>query len=111
LCEHMAVTGWKILERVIRYAKGQNKRLRTLGIVPTMYDSRTVNSREMLKFMREQLSGRVNIFNTIIPRNVSVSEAPILEIDVLTYEPKSTGAQAFRKLTHEVLSAINSERR
>lgn len=78
-----------------------NPELRIEGIVLTMYDARNNLSQQVEADARENLGDLV--FNTIIPRNVRVSEAPSYALPVLLYDTASKGAQAYRELGRELL--------
>ncbi len=71
------------------------------GIVLTMYDKRNNLSRQVEEDARENLGDLV--FQTVVPRNVRLSEAPSFAVPVLTYDTGSTGSQAYRDLAQEVL--------
>lgn len=78
-----------------------NPKLRIEGIVLTMYDRRNNLSRQVEDDARENLGDLV--LNTIIPRNVRVSEAPSFSMPVLKYDPNSLGSRAYVKLADELL--------
>jgi chromosome partitioning protein len=79
-----------------------NKELRIDGIVLTMYDRRNNLSQLVEQDARETLGDMV--FETIVPRNVRVSEAPSYSIPVLEYDSKSKGSEAYRSLAQEMVS-------
>jgi len=109
--EYLPVRGWAILERVIRLAKKENKNLRTLGLVVSMYDKRLVHAREMLHHMKSELSGKVHIFHNVIPRYVDITEAAVYGEDVLTTESKSKSAEAYRNVAREILTTLDERRK
>lgn len=78
-----------------------NPDLRIEGIIMTMYDKRNNLSQHVEKDARDNLGDLV--FKTMIPRNVRVSEAPSYAVPVLTYDPNSQGAQAYRALAQEIV--------
>ncbi|MCV2882099.1 ParA family protein [Actibacterium sp. XHP0104] len=78
-----------------------NPSLRIEGVVLTMYDGRNNLSQQVESDAREYLGELV--FETVIPRNVRVSEAPSFAMPVLDYDPTSRGAQAYRALAREML--------
>ena len=82
-----------------------NPGLRIEGVVLTMFDPRNNLSREVEEDARENL-GEI-VFETRIPRNVRVSEAPSFGLSVLEYDSISKGATAYRALAHEILSRGN----
>ena len=79
-----------------------NENLRVEGIVLTMFDGRNNLSKQVEADARSNLKELV--FETIIPRNVRVSEAPSYSMPVLTYDPSSKGSKAYMDLAKELLS-------
>ena len=79
-----------------------NKDLRIDGIVLTMYDRRNNLSQLVEQDARETLGDMV--FETIVPRNVRVSEAPSYSVPVLEYDSRSKGSEAYRSLAQEMVS-------
>ena len=77
-----------------------NPKLRIEGVVLTMYDQRNNLSRQVELDARENLGGLV--FQTVIPRNVRVSEAPSFALPVLQYDSNSKGSLAYRALATEI---------
>jgi chromosome partitioning protein len=67
----------------------------------TMYDARTILSRQVVEEVRRYFPGRV--FNTIIPRNIKLGEAPSHGEPIITYAPGSTGAVSYGALARELL--------
>ena len=101
-CEYFAMEGLTHLLQTIRIIKkGVNKKLEIGGIFFTMYDSRTRLSQEVVKEINGYFSDRV--YNTIIPRNVRLSEAPSYELPISRYEPLSNGARAYKNLAEEII--------
>jgi chromosome partitioning protein len=72
------------------------------GIVPTMYDSRTVHGREAVEVLRNSFGDLV--FETTIRKTIRFAEAPVKGESVLKYEPDSQAAAAYRQLAREVLN-------
>ena len=66
-----------------------------------MYDSRNNLSEEVVKNVRENLDEV--IYNTVVPRNVRLAEAPSFGLPINLYDPRSTGAEAYSKLADEVI--------
>ena len=79
-----------------------NSKLEIEGIVFTMYDMRNNLSQQVVDNVREHLNERV--YNTIIPRNVRLAEAPSYGMPITEYDSKSTGAESYRMLAGEVIS-------
>ena len=72
------------------------------GVVFTMYDSRTNLSAQVVENVKKNL--KHNIYKTIIPRNVRLSEAPSFGEPINFYDPASKGAKSYMELADEVLS-------
>jgi chromosome partitioning protein len=101
--EFFALEGLSQLMLTIREVRQSgNKDLRIEGVVLTMYDRRNNLSQQVEQDARDNLGELV--FQTRIPRNVRVSEAPSFALPVLSYDTTSKGAQAYRALALEVLS-------
>ena len=104
--EFYALEGLSQLMLTIREVRQTaNPDLRIEGIVLTMYDRRNNLSQQVEQDARDNLGDLV--FNTIIPRNVRVSEAPSFAMSVLSYDPNSQGAIAYRALARELMSKHN----
>jgi chromosome partitioning protein len=76
------------------------------GILPTMYDSRTLHSREAVEILQENFGDLV--FDTKIRKTVRYAEAPVKGTSVLKYEPSGSAAQAYRELAKEVLDGTQA---
>lgn len=101
--EFFALEGLSQLMLTIREVRQTaNPRLRIEGVVLTMYDRRNNLSQQVEQDARDNLGDLV--FDTVIPRNVRVSEAPSYAVPVLTYDSSSQGAQAYRALAIELLA-------
>ena len=72
------------------------------GILPTMYDSRTLHSREAVEMLKENFGDLV--FETRIRKTVRYAEAPVQGSSVLKYDPTGPAAEAYRDLAKEVLN-------
>src|SRR6056297_4062335 len=102
-CEFYAMEGLGHLMNTIELVrKNLNPDLRIEGVLMTMYDARTNLSEQVIEEVEEYFSDLV--FETIIPRNVRLSEAPSFGKAILDYSSKSKGAAAYRKLAEEVIS-------
>ena len=100
--EFFALEGLSQLMLTIREVRlTANPGLRVEGVLLTMYDRRNNLSLQVEKDARDNLGDLV--FRTVIPRNVRVSEAPSYAVPVLSYDPTSQGAQAYRALARELL--------
>lgn len=99
--EFFALEGLSQLMLTIREVRQSgNKELRIEGVLLTMYDKRNNLSQQVESDARSNLGDLV--FQTVIPRNVRVSEAPSFAMPVLSYDPTSKGAQAYRELAAEL---------
>ena len=100
-CELFAVYGLNAFMDTVKLVQEEiNERLRIMGILLALYDSRTKMSRDIAEQMRATFDGLV--FATIIPRYTKLTEAPTSG-PVLSYAPRHEAAQAFRHLAEEVL--------
>jgi chromosome partitioning protein len=101
-CEFFALEGLSQLVRTVELLRGSlNPRLRIQGVVLTMYDRRNSLSGQVAKDVRGYLGEAV--YETMIPRNVRVSEAPSFGQPALIYDLKCAGSQAYLKLAKELV--------
>lgn len=101
-CEFFALEGLSQLLKTVEMAKaGINPKLAIDGVVLTMYDKRNRLSAQVADDVRSHL-GRA-VFDTVIPRNVRIAEAPSFAEPVTTYDPSSQGSKAYRRLAREIL--------
>jgi chromosome partitioning protein len=101
-CEFFALEGLTQLMRTIDLVRGSlNPKLEIQGIVLTMYDRRNSLSEQVAKDVRGHFGETV--YQTVIPRNVRVSEAPSFGKPALVYDLKCAGSQAYLKLAREVV--------
>lgn len=101
-CEYYALEGLSQLIHTIDLIKERlNPNLEMEGIVFTMYDARTNLSNQVVANVKENLNRK--IYNTIIPRNVRLAEAPSYGMPIIMYDSKSSGAEAYRILAEEVI--------
>lgn len=101
-CEYFALEGISALVSTVRRVKAtMNPGLTLAGIVLTMHDERTNLSKDVADEVREHFAGLV--YDTIVPRNVRLAEAPSYGVPVLAYDIKSRGAQAYLSLARELL--------
>ena len=100
-CEFYALEGvTKLLESMKLVKSRLNPQLEIFGVVMTMFDSRTLLSKQVVDEVQNYFGNKM--FETKIPRNVRVSEAPSFGMSVLEYDTNSRGAQAYRELAKEV---------
>lgn len=101
-CEFYALEGLTQLLYTIELIKKKlNKNLEIEGVVFTMFDSRTNLSQEVVDNVKENLDEL--IYNTVVPRNVRLAEAPSFGKPINYYDPRSSGAIAYGKLADEVI--------
>jgi chromosome partitioning protein len=104
---YFALDGVVQLMDTIRKVKEElNPALEVLGVVLTMYDRRTLLSREVSEKVRSEFLGRV--FSTVIPVNVRLAEAPSFHKPIFDYDSHSSGAKAYGELTEEILGCVGA---
>jgi chromosome partitioning protein len=102
-CEYYALEGISQLMHTIDLVQERlNENLKIDGVVFTMYDSRTNLSSDVVDTVKENLNAYV--YQTIIPRNVRLAEAPSHGLPINVYDGKSAGAESYRNLAKEVIS-------
>ena len=101
-CEYLALEGLTQLLRIVRSVRaGINPSIKILGIVLTMFDSRTNLSVQVVEEIRRHFP--VQAFDSIVPRSVRLSEAPSYGQSIRAYDPSSRGALAYAQLAREVI--------
>jgi len=102
-CEYYALEGLSVIQRVIGQlqSSGANPALAIEGIVMTMYDLRTNLSQQVVQEVIQHFGNQV--YETLIPRSVRLSEAPSFGQPIITYDRHCTGAAAYRQFTREFL--------
>ncbi len=101
--EFFAMRGVAMLvDQIERVQDRLNPQLQIDGLLLTMVDKRTIHAREVIGTIRKQFSERV--FDTEIPRTVRFPDATIAAEPITTYDPKSKGAEAYRRLARELIS-------
>ncbi len=104
-CEYYALEGLgQLLDTIALVQRHLNKGLEIEGFLMTMHDPRTNLSQQVIEDVKNHYGSKV--FNTIIPRNVTLSEAPSFGLPVIKYDPKSKGAVAYEQLAKEVLDRV-----
>lgn len=102
-CEFYALEGVSQLVNTIQLVKKSlNKNLEIEGVVMTMFDYRTNLSNEVLNEVQKYFKDK--IYNTTIPRNVRLAEAPSFGLPIMLYDEKCRGAEAYVNLTKEFLN-------
>lgn len=103
-CEYLALEGVsELLDTLMRIRRTLNQNLAIEGIVLTMHDERTTLSRQVTSDLRSFFGAQV--FETIIPRNVRLAEAPSHGKPILIYDNSSSGAKAYDRLAKEVITS------
>ena len=101
-CEYLSLRGLVQLENTLSMIRENlNPRVEIEGILPTMFDSRTLHSREAVEILQENFGELV--FDTKIRKTVRYAEAPVKGTSVLKYDPSGSAAAAYRDLAKEVM--------
>ena len=101
-CEYYALEGLSQLIHTVNLVKDRlNADLDLEGVVFTMYDSRTNLSAQVVENVKNNFA--YNVFDTVIPRNTRLAEAPSYGMPILSYDPKATGSEAYRNLAKELI--------
>jgi chromosome partitioning protein len=104
-CEYYALEGLTKLLQTVRLVKTQlNPQLEVFGVVMTMFDGRTKLSQQVVHEVQDFFGEQV--FETLIPRSVRLSEAPSFGQPVTLFDPAGRGAQAYRDLAKEVIARV-----
>src|ERR671910_744045 len=101
-CEYLSLRGLVQLENTLAMVRENlNPDVKIEGILPTMFDRRTLHSREAVEILEESFGDLV--FKTRIRKTVRYAEAPVKGQSVLKYDPSGTAAEGYRELAKEVL--------
>jgi chromosome partitioning protein len=107
-CEYFALRGMALLMDTVDKVRDRlNPDLRLEGIIPTMYDSRTLHGREVLERVRSAFGEY--LYKTVIRRTIRFAEAPVAGESILSYAAESRGADDYRALAKEVLGLVDQE--
>ncbi|HYO86606.1 MAG TPA: AAA family ATPase [Dermatophilaceae bacterium] len=102
-CEFFAMRGVALLvETIDKVCERLNPQLQIDGILPTMYDGRTLHSREVVRSVVDHFRDRV--FHTVISRTVRFPDASLAAEPITTYAPGHGGAEAYRQLARELIA-------
>ncbi len=102
-CEYYALEGLSQLIHTVNLVRERlNPDLDMEGVVFTMFDSRTNLSMQVVENVKSHLTQ--NVYNTVIPRNIRLAEAPSYGMPINLYDPKSAGAEAYMSLAEEVIN-------
>lgn len=103
-CEYFSLEGLKqVLSAVEIIRSGMNPSLKIEGLLFTMFDARTRLAQDVVSMIRSNIND-VRVFETMIPRNIRLAEAPSNGVSILEYDGSSVGADRYRKLAGEILS-------
>ena len=106
-CEYLSLRGLVQLENTLSMIREYlNPDVAIEGILPTMFDGRTLHSREAVEILRENFGELV--FKTWIRKTVRYAEAPVKGTSILKYDPTGTAAEAYRDLAKEVLNGAKA---
>ncbi len=101
-CEYYALEGLTQLFKTVDMVRTSlNPQLKILGVLLTMYDKRNKLANEIVAEVKKNFPG--NVFETIIPRSVSLAEAPGFGKTILQFDEHSKGAQAYKELAEEII--------
>lgn len=107
-CEYFALEGvTELLDTLVRIRRGLNQNLAVEGFLLTMFDERTNLANQVVADLRDFLGAQV--FETMIPRNIRLAEAPSYGKPIILYDIKSRGAESYLKLAKEVI--INGDKK
>ena len=102
-CEYFALRGVKLLKDTVDKVTARlNPNLQIIGVLPTMYDARTLHSREVLQTVKQAFGDTV--FQTSIARTIKFPDAAVAGEPITTFAPNSSGALAYEQLAREVLA-------
>lgn len=106
-CEALSHRGvGQLLETVEDVRQFANEKLRVLGVIPTMFDSRTTHARQVLSEVEDRY--QLPLFEPPVPKSIRFAEAPGVGRSVLQHAPSSPGAVAYRSLSIKVFDAMQS---
>jgi|Tabmets5t2r1_1033131.scaffolds.fasta_scaffold45500_1 chromosome partitioning protein len=108
-CEYLSLRGLVQLENTLSMIRENlNPDVGIQGILPTMYDGRTLHAREAIEILQENFGDLV--FKTRIKKTVRYAEAPVKGSSVLKYDPTGNAAAAYRELAKEVLNGAKARK-
>ena len=108
-CEYLSLRGLVQLQNTLGMIRENlNPTVDIRGILPTMYDARTLHSREAIDMLKENFGDTV--FDTRIRKTVRYAEAPVQGSSILKYDPTGAAAEAYRDLAKEVLNGAKARK-
>jgi chromosome partitioning protein len=108
-CEYLSLRGLVQLENTLAMIRENlNPNVAIMGILPTMFDRRTLHAREAVEILEENFGDLV--FKTRIKKTIRYAEAPVKGTSVLKYDPSGNAAKAYRDLAKEVLNGAQARK-
>ena len=108
-CEYLSLRGLVQLENTLAMIRENlNPNVAIMGILPTMFDRRTLHAREAVEILEENFGDLV--FKTRIKKTIRYAEAPVKGTSVLKYDPSGSAAKAYRDLAKEVLDGAKARK-
>jgi chromosome partitioning protein len=108
-CEYLSLRGLVQLENTLAMIRENlNPNVAIMGILPTMFDRRTLHAREAVEILEENFGDLV--FKTRIKKTIRYAEAPVKGTSVLKYDPSGSAANAYRDLAKEVLNGAKARK-
>jgi chromosome partitioning protein len=102
VCEFLAMRAISVLAHIVSRVKSRlNPNLRVLGILGTMYDTRTIHTRQMLAELRTHFGDKV--FDAVVSKSIRFAEAPAVHKPILEYASKHPGAEAYRYVAEVII--------
>lgn len=102
-CEYLSLRGLAQLERTLELVRENlNPKVHIIGVLPTLFDSRTIHGAEAIELLRNSF-GKL-VFKTVVRKTIKFAEAPVKGVSILAYAPHSEAAEAYRALAREVLN-------
>ncbi len=107
-CEYLSLRGLAQLERTLEMIRENlNPAVGIKGILPTMFDSRTIHGREAIQILKDNFGDRV--FDTVVRKTIKFAEAPVQGTSIMAYDPEGEAADTYRGLAKELLNNLEKE--
>ncbi|BAS28662.1 ParA family protein [Limnochorda pilosa] len=102
-CEFLSLRGVEVLIRTMGKVRVRlNSRLRVVGILPTLYDTRTRHARESLEAVQQHFGREYPVLPQVVPRSIRFSEAAQAGLPILAFSPGSPGTEVYREVALEL---------
>ena len=106
-CEFLSIRGTRALLKLIAKVKGSlNSKLQIAGILPTMFDTRTLHGREILRLLGTEFP-QLHVFPQAVARSIRFAESTKAQAPVFEMKVQVPGALAYRELAREIVKADN----